>query len=958
MQTNYFESTSNPQYSQFIALSRYARWLEDENRRETWEETVDRYISFFKTRFTDKDITQEQWDEVRNAILNLEVLPSMRALMTAGKALEKSNIAGYNCSYIAIDNPRAFDETLFVLLNGTGLGFSVERQYVSRLPDVAEEFYPTDTVIKVSDSKLGWAKAYRELISLLYAGQIPKWDVSLIRPAGAKLRTFGGRAAGSDGLVDLFQYTIETFTRAKGRKLSSLECHDILCKIGEVVVIGGIRRSALISLSNLSDDRMRDAKKGQFWLDEAQRSLANNSACYTEKPEFTQFMKEWFALHESRCGERGIFNRVAAKKQVSQTGRRDADYDFGVNPCLTGDMQLLTTDGYKTFAELDGNANIPLINKNNAVSVGRVWCNGEKDIVAIKFSSKHTKDITCTPDHRFMLTDGTECEAQNLVGKRILPFINIKDTFDSEQLLAGYILGDGALSRLNSASHLGLEVYFGKNDGDVAQVYGQSADTRWYSREAYDIAVKYDLPAKIIGERGFPLTGEAKYLLSGIYTANGCVLKNGRVTLKTIDRTQLENIKILLEKHYGISSYITTNKAKSVKFSNGDYTCKQSYDLNIARYDSIQKFAEHISFAQQYKRDKLKEVLVKFSPSVRTVKSAGVSKVYDFHEPETHWGVVNGFVTHNCGEILLRPNQLCNLSTIVVRATDTLETLKRKVRLATILGTIQSSLTDFPYVRSAWKNNCEDERLLGVSMTGIMDNDMLAGRLDTEELKYWLDELKLHAIDTNKHWAAVLDINPSTAVTAIKPEGTTSQLTDSGSGIHDRFAQYYIRRVRADKKDPLAQFMKDMGFHCEDDIVNPSGVVFSFPIKAPVDIANLKKRTAVEQLEHWKIFKEHWCEHNVSCTIYYTDDEFLEVGNWVWKNFDGISGVSFLPHTNHVYQQAPYEEITADKYEKLLTLMPKDIDWAKLSDYEKEDTTTSSQTLACTGNVCEMVDLT
>lgn len=639
---NYFSSTSNPEYSQFIALSRYARWLDDKGRRETWEETVDRYIGFFSSHEKLKDLPADVWPKLRAAILHLEVMPSMRSIMTAGPALENCNIAGYNCSYLPIDHPRAFDEAMFISLNGTGVGFSVERQYIAKLPEVAEEFHPTDTTIKVGDSKKGWSKAFRELIAMLYIGQIPKWDTSAVRPAGARLKTFGGRASGPEPLEALFRFTVDIFKKAKGRKLNSLECHDIMCKIGEVVVVGGVRRSAMISLSNLSDERMRDAKKGQFWLSESQRSLANNSVCYTEKPEFQQFTKEWFALYESKVGERGIYNRVAAKKQAIKTGRRDPDFDFGINPCA---------------------------------------------------------------------------------------------------------------------------------------------------------------------------------------------------------------------------------------------------------------------------------------------------------------------------EILLRPCGFCNLSEVVIRAEDSLDTLKNKVKLAAILGTIQAAMTDFPYLRSIWKKNAEEEALLGVSMTGIMDHPVISGREGNELLTEYLSTLKQVAIETNKKYAKIIGINPAAAVTTTKPSGTVSELVDSSSGIHDRFAKYYIRRVRGDKKDPLVQFMRDVGFIVEDDITNPSNVVFSFPKKSPSDV-NKESRSAIDQLEHWKAVKDHWAEHSVSVTIYYSDDEFLGVGQWVWDNFDSISGISFLPRSDHAYQQAPYEEIDVAKFEQLLAAMPKNVDWSGLNKYELEDTTTGTQALACHAGICELVDLT
>jgi len=635
-------------YMTFIALSRYARWLDDENRRETWEETVLRYINFFRKRFDDllfPDETDEHstyfWSDMAKAILELEVMPSMRALMTAGPALDRDNMAQFNCTYIAIDDPRAFDEMMYILMCGTGVGFSVERQYVSKLPEVADELYETNTVIKVKDSKIGWASSLRELISLLYSGRIPVWDLSKIRPSGARLKTFGGRASGPEPLDALFKFCIRIFKQAIGRRLTSLECHDLCCKIADVVVVGGVRRSALISLSNLSDDRMRRAKMGQWWEENEHRALANNSACYTERPDFESFLKEWVSMYESRAGERGIFSRVAARKVAERNGRRDVNHEFGTNPC---------------------------------------------------------------------------------------------------------------------------------------------------------------------------------------------------------------------------------------------------------------------------------------------------------------------------SEIILRPNQGCNLSEAVIRSTDTLDDLKRKVRIATILGTMQATLTKFRYLRPIWRKNTEEEALLGVSLTGIMDHPTMAGLNGEHKLSEWLRELRIVAVDTNAEWAAKLGINQSTAITCCKPSGTVSQLVDSASGIHPRFSPYYIRRVRADAKDPLAKMMQEQGVPCEEAFGKPNVLVFSFPMKAPKHAICTKDVAALDQLELWKIYQDNWCEHKPSITVYYKNEEFLQVGQWVWDNFDIISGISFLPYSDHIYKQAPYEEITEEQYATLLANSP-EIMFDKLGEYEKEDNTKGTQTLSCSGGVCDIVDL-
>jgi ribonucleoside-triphosphate reductase len=631
-------------YQKYIHLSRYARFDYDKNRRETWEETVGRYFDFFQQHIDetcDVKLTKATIDPIKDAVSNLKVMPSMRCLMTAGEALRRENVAGYNCSYIAIDSLRAFDEILYVLLNGTGVGFSVERQFVNELPKINDDFYDTDTVIIVSDSKLGWAKALRELIYLLAAGQVPQWNLSRIRPAGAPLKTFGGRASGPAPLEDLFRFSVEIFRNAAGRKLTSLEAHDLVCKIAEVVVVGGVRRSALISLSNLSDDRMRHAKAGRWWESNVQRALANNSACYTEKPDMGIFMEEWKSLYESKSGERGIFNREAAKKQSAKNGRRDPDYDFGTNPC---------------------------------------------------------------------------------------------------------------------------------------------------------------------------------------------------------------------------------------------------------------------------------------------------------------------------SEIILRDREFCNLSEVVVREDDTEETLLEKVRVATIIGTWQSTLTNFRYLNRKWGENCEEERLLGVSMTGIMDNELTNGKKGS--LPELLKKLRQEAVNTNTKWAKKLGIPVSAAITCVKPSGTVSQLTDSASGIHARHNPYYVRTVRADKKDPLAKMMFDAGFPVEDDVTKPEHTyVFSFPMKGPDKGVYRKEMSAVEQLEIWKVYQENWCEHKPSVTVSVKEHEWMNVGSWVYDNFDMMSGVSFLPMSDHTYRQAPYQDCTKIEYNELMKKMP-DVDWSKLSDYENADMTSGSQELACSSGQCEVVDIT
>ena len=638
MSNNYLPTS----YQEFIHLSRYSRWLPEEKRRETWDETVARYFDFFTEHMNELHgykLSKSLRQELEQAVLGLRVMPSMRCIMTAGEALKRENIAGYNCSYIAVDRVHAFDEILYVLMNGTGVGFSVERQYVTQLPHVADEFHHTDTTITVADSKLGWAKGLKELIAMLYVGQIPRWDLSKVRPAGAPLKTFGGRASGPEPLESLFNFAVNIFKNATGRKLSSIECHDLVCKVAEVVVVGGVRRSALISLSNLSDDRMRHAKSGQWWNENGQRALANNSACYSEKPDIGIFMDEWKALYDSKSGERGIFNRESANKQAEKNGRRTIEgWEFGTNPC---------------------------------------------------------------------------------------------------------------------------------------------------------------------------------------------------------------------------------------------------------------------------------------------------------------------------SEIILRNREFCNLSEVVVRGTDNRESLLEKVRLATILGTFQSTLTNFKYVSSQWKKNCEEERLLGVSLTGIMDCEFTNGK--KSGLDKLLDELREVAVNTNKEFAQKIGINQSVAVTCVKPSGTVSQLVDAASGIHARHNPYYVRTVRGDKKDPLTKMMVDAGFPVEDDQMNPSHTsVFSFPMKVDQKAVFRTDMTAIEQLELWLTYQKHWCEHKPSVTISVKEHEWLEVGAWTYENFDYMSGVSFLPFSEHTYKQAPYQDCSKEDYEMLLGKMPKAVEWKKLSEYELTDMTIGAQELACAAGFCEI----
>lgn len=925
-------------YQEFIHLSRYSRWLPDKGRRETWEETVRRYFDFFEEHLKetcDYEVPARQRKELEQAVLNLEIMPSMRALMTAGEALKRENVAGYNCSYVAVDSPRAFDEILYVLMNGTGVGFSVERQHIAKLPVVADEFYPSDTTIVVADSKLGWAKALKELISLLYTGQIPKWDLSRVRPAGSPLKTFGGRASGPEPLEDLFWFCVKIFQEAAGRKLQSLECHDIVCKIAEIVVVGGVRRSALISLSNLSDERMRGAKAGEWHKHEKQRSLSNNSACYTEKPDMGIFMAEWKALYDSKSGERGIFNRISAQNQAEKFGRRDPDHEFGTNPCcVVGKTPILTSGGYSKIVDVVG--------KEVSIWNGFEWCKvtpfyaGKSEIIRIHLSNGSFLD--CSPNHKFVLKGhrikGTTpiqynqvfVEAQNLkIGDKLnkydMPIVDIGENYNVDPYSQGFHSGDG-----KTWTH-----------------------------------------GKMFPKTFVPVNGNITYKLNwlaGLIDSDGCLTKdkNGNgCQITSIDLEFLNNVRLLLTT-IGVNSKIQMMHDERVVSFKTDkkYRSKTVYRLMIGNMDCYHLYniglkTERVALSgRKPNRNASRFVCV---ADIQFLNKC--DDVYCFTEQTNHTGTFNGVVTGQ-SEIILRSKEFCNLSEIVVRAEDDIDDLKRKVKLATILGTWQSTLINFKYLTKEWKRNCEEERLLGVSLTGIMDNVFLNGQESYDSLPdpSILEELRDCAVSTNKRVAKDLDIEQAAAVTCIKPSGTVSQLVNCASGIHSRHSQYYIRTVRADNKDPLCQLMKDLGFPNEPDFMKPNyTTVFSFPVKSPDRAIFRKDKTAIEQLRLWLHYQRHWCEHKPSVTISVKEDEWMEVGAFVYEYFDEMSGVSFLPYSDHIYRQAPYQDCSKEEYDELCSKMPSDVDWEKLSKYEEKDNTVSSQSYACSGQHCEIVDL-
>ena len=944
-------------YQTFIATSRYSRWRDDLGRRENWEETVDRYFDFFSQRLSkDGKLTEEvqkELAECREAVLNLEVMPSMRALMTAGKALDKSEVAGYNCAFISVDHPHVFDEIMFILLNGTGVGFSVEAEDVAKLPELPSEFHPTDTVIVVDDSKIGWATAYRELISMLYAGKIPKWDVSKVRPAGARLKTFGGRASGPDPLVGLFNFTVKVFTGAVGRKLKPVECHDIVCKVAEIVVVGGVRRSALISLSDLGDNEMRHCKSGSWWEGNVQRALANNSAVYNSKPDIGQFMEEWLSLYRSGSGERGLFNRYVAKKYVSELPNRDSNHKFGVNPCcVTGDCPILTDEGYIEIANVVGRE-VNIWNGEEFTSVTPFHA-GSADVYRVSFSDGTYLD--CTANHKFVLSGGEFVEASGLsIGDKLekfpMPVVGGFETPGVDAYSQGFYSGDG---------NTGLEfswVYEPKYPC-LDRLVGQSGGSGKYGRKIWK-------HGKMLDKTYVPINATVQYKLdwlAGLLDADGTVTRdeNGNgLQVTSVDLEFLRKTRLMLTTLGVRAKVVSGTKSGLRPMPDGrggckDYPCQTTWRLLIGNTDTCHLVSIGIKFNRLSAHGNPPQRDARQFVKVASIEHVAFNTdVYCFTEPKKHTGTFNGIVTGQ-SEIILRPAEFCNLSSVQIAPDDTPETLKKKVKIATILGTLQSSLTNFRYLRKIWKKNCEEERLLGVSMSGICDSEMMSDPY-SRSLKELLADLREYTREVNADWATKIGINPSVSITCVKPEGTTGQLADRASGIHPRYSQYYIRTVRADKKDPLAIMMKDAGFPVEDDVTKPdSTYVFSFPMKSPEGSKMRDDMTAIDQLELWLTYKKYWADHTVSCTIYVREHEWVDVAAWVYKHFDHISGLSFLPHSNHVYKQAPYTECTKEEYEAALAKMPASIDWDALALYEKSDETTGVQEFSCAGNSCEL----
>lgn len=952
-------------YQHFIHASRYARFLDSEGRREHWDETVGRYFDYFEQDLDEHHgykVSQSLRSELQDAVLNLHVMPSMRALMTAGEACRRENLASYNCSYLPIDRPRAFAEALYILMCGTGVGFSVERQIISQLPTVPDATWErTCFDIEVGDSKRGWAEAFDTLIACLYAGTVPHVDYSQVRPVGERLLTFGGRASGPDPLRALFEFTIRTFRGAAGRKLNSLEVHEIVTKTGEIVVVGGVRRSALISLSNLSDQRMRDCKSGNWWADKPHLALANNSVSYTEKPEVGQFMDEWSSLYRSKSGERGIFNRAGSIQKMLRLGRRDHRFDFGTNPCVTGSTKLLTKHGHRAIRDLVG--------KSVEIWNGREWSEvipfstGVNPLVRVELSDG--TELTCTPYHRFVVQDTYQSSPYKIEAKDLSPGVKLAK-FDmpiigggfetvGDAYSQGFYQGDGCRDLEHSYVYEPKLVCASRLSGEVGTVVKHGRVT-WKH-------------GPMLGKDFVPMDASLRYRrdwFAGLMDADGTVVRdNGdALQLSSIDKRFLERVRLLLTT-MGVQAKLNLMKPAGImKGGKGfdGYETQDCWRLCINQADTFRLMSEvGVTFERLDVRVELPQRDARRFVTVKQVVELNeVQETFCVTEPLNGTATFDGIVTGNCGEILLRPRGLCNLTEMVARENDGIGDMRDKLRLASIMGTWQSTQTRFGFVEPEWQQNAEEERLLGVSITGIYDNAILRGTKGLDVLAGQLQRLKSVVIKANREEAHEIGINPSVATTTVKPSGTVSQLVNCPSGIHQGHAPYYIRRVRADNKDPVTMFMSDSGIPNEPDASKPQDMtVFSFPVALGSKTVTREQVTAIQHLELVKCYNEHWSEHAVSCTISVMEHEWPAVGGWVFDHFEEVAGLSFLPHFagDSTYQQMPYETIDREQYEAMLGKMPASIDWNDLRFYEKGiDHVTGTREFACQGSSCEIVD--
>lgn len=921
--------------SDITVFNKYAKYIPEAKRRENWQDLSERNMVMHIRKYP--HLKDEIKAVYRDFVFTKKVLPSMRSMQFGGQPIELSNNRMFNCAYVAIDNIAAFWESMFLLLGGSGVGFSVQKQHVAKLPEVKGTLNKNRRFL-VGDSIEGWSDAVKVLMRAHFEGKSdPVFDFRDIRAKGAKLITSGGKAPGPEPLRLCLDHLRAVLNNAKGRNLTTLECHDMMCHIADAVLSGGIRRAALISLFSIDDWDMLSCKTGAWWELNPQRGRSNNSVVL-ERGSVTeeQFKAVWGIVKASGSGEPGFF--------------WTNDTDMGTNPCcFTANMRLLTDNGYVSFGELSKLDSFNIVNPNGNVTVSKVWSSGEKDIVSLKLSNGTI--VECTPDHVF-LSGGKEVQASEMKGLRVTPNFNVKVKPNNvTDFKAGFIFGDGQLSRLLSDSHKGLEVYIGEKDNDLVEYFGVPSNKKVYSTEAREIALAYNLPSVETFDRYLPTNGVSDDFMMGVFSANGSVIKSGkRVALKTSSPRLAKDVKEwLLSK--GMTPYVTTNKSKVVKFSNGEYKCKESYDVNISGIENLTKFAKTVSFIHKYKQDALTQAILNSAPVVLSVKPSGVAEVFDFTEPETHWGIVEDCVVHNC-EISLRSMQFCNLTTTNVSDVESQQDLEDRVKAAAFLGTLQAGYTDFHYLRQEWKDNTEKDALIGAGMTGIGSGKVLE-----------FDLVKAAEVvnKENARVAALIGINPAARTTTIKPEGTSSLTLGCSSGIHAWHNDYYIRRMRVGKNEALYSYMLgNFPSLVEDCKFKPHlEAVMSFPQQSP-EGSILRHEPALELLERVKKFNKEWVfsgyrsgsnQHNVSCTISIREQEWDEVGNWMWDNRELYTGISVLPYDTGTYVQAPFEDCTKEHYEEMSKLLH-DIN---LDDViEDEDNTSLNDQSACAGGACEI----
>jgi len=927
--------------SDIVVWNKYAKYDKTKQRRETWEEIVNRNVEMHVRKFP----TIEK--EIRQAykfVCEKKILPSMRSLQFGGKPIEVNNARLFNCSYLHVDDYRAFNETMFLLLSGTGVGYSVSKNHIAKLPKISRATKHRRYLIP--DNIEGWADAVKVLMKSYFglSSWKPTFDFRAIRAKGEALITSGGVAPGPEPLKICLAHIEAILERKKdGESLSSLECHDILCHIANAVLAGGIRRSAMIALFDHDDEEMLTCKSGEWWETNPQRGRANNSVKILRNGPVMKndFLDLWRKVEASNAGEPGfLFTN---------------DLELGTNPCFTGEMRLLTSEGYKTFEELSKHESFSLVNKDGDVVDGFVWSNGIKSIVEVKLADG--SKIRCTPDHKFMNNLGNEVEAKDLQRKRIMPFFKLNKEI-TEFVKYGFIQGDGSTGRLSSESHKGLEIYFGEKDLDVANIFGFEEIGKTYVNGYNEILKAYELSPAQLPYRTLPgrfsdfSKNEKMMFLKGMYSANGCVVKTSRIAYKTTCKHLSEQLRSVLN-HYGISAYVTTNKIKTVEFPNGNYECKESYDVNIGRFKDILWFAENIGFVQDYKNESLERLIIERAPFVVSVESIGQREVFDFHlQDETHWGVVEGVVAHNCGEISLNSFQFCNL--VEVNASDIADQFdfEQRVEAAAFIGTLQASYTDFHYLRPEWKEVTEREALLGIGLTGIASGKVL--ELDSAEAAE-------AAVRMNKLVSNKIGIRESARITTVKPSGTASIVLGTSSGIHPWHSEYYIRRMRVGKSEALYTYLAI--YHpelVEDSVYSSSDAYVCVPIAAPKGSITRISESAIEFLERVKLLHEKWIKpghiygdntHNISATVNLKTSEWGMVGEWLWENQNHYNGLSFLPEDLGSYKQTPFEDIDEATYLEMTKSLSQ-VDLTKV--IEITDNTDLSGELACSGGNCEI----